>query len=80
MGEPGARDGASPTPECIGSVEGTRGSETSQYPVEEKTRVIPLVVASERGWSLNLWRVRPGGGCVAGVVGPYSAGRRLCAQ
>ncbi len=41
MGEPGARDGASPTPECIGSVEGTRGSETSQYPVEEKTRVIP---------------------------------------
>src|SRR6266699_5127506 len=37
MGEPGARDGASPASECIGCVEGTRGSETSQYPVEEKT-------------------------------------------
>ena len=49
MGEPGTRDGVSPLPECIGRVEGTRGSETSQYPVEEKTRVIPLVVASERG-------------------------------
>ena len=38
-----------PIPEYIGYVEGTRGSETSQYPQEEKTRVIPLVVASERG-------------------------------
>ena len=76
MGEPGTRDGVSPLPECIGRVEGTRGSETSQYPVEEKTRVIPLVVASERGWSLNLWRVIPGGGCVAGVVGPYIEYRR----
>ncbi len=27
----------------------TRGSETSQYPEEEKTNVIPLVVASEMG-------------------------------
>ena len=37
MGEPGRRDGRSPAPEYIGCVEGTRGSETSQYPVEEKT-------------------------------------------
>ena len=36
-------------PEYIGRVEGTWGSETSQYPQEEKTTVIPLVVASERG-------------------------------
>jgi hypothetical protein len=36
-------------PEYIGQVKGTRGSETSQYPQEEKTKVIPLVVASERG-------------------------------
>ena len=36
-------------PECIGQVEGTWGSETSQYPQEEKTTVIPSVVASERG-------------------------------
>ena len=27
----------------------TRGTETSKYPEEEKTKVIPLVVASERG-------------------------------
>jgi hypothetical protein len=36
-------------PEHIGHVEGTRGSETSQYPQEEKTTVIPGVVASETG-------------------------------
>ncbi len=38
-----------PVSEHIGYVEGTWGSETSQYPQEEKTTVIPLVVASERG-------------------------------
>ena len=27
----------------------TRRTETSKYPEEEKTKVIPLVVASERG-------------------------------
>ena len=27
----------------------TRGTETSQYPEEKKTKVIPQVVASERG-------------------------------
>ncbi len=35
--------------EYIGQGEGTWGSETSQYPQEEKTTVIPSVVASERG-------------------------------
>ena len=39
-----------PPVEHIDRVEGTWGSETSQYPQEEKTKVIPLVVASERGW------------------------------
>ena len=29
--------------------EQTGGTETSKYPEEEKTKVIPLVVASERG-------------------------------
>lgn len=33
--------GVSPASESIGCVEGTRGSETSQYPQEEKTIVIP---------------------------------------
>ena len=36
-------------PEYIGQIKGTWGSETSQYPQEEKTTVIPLVVASESG-------------------------------
>lgn len=49
MGKPGSRHGLSPAAEHIGSVEGTRGSETSQYPQEEKTTVIPGVVASETG-------------------------------
>ena len=38
-----------PAPEHIGRLEGTWGSETSQYPQEEKTTVIPEVVASETG-------------------------------
>ena len=49
MGEPSTRDGVLPASEFIGCVEGTRGSETSQYLQEEKTIVIPLVAASERG-------------------------------
>ena len=49
MGKPGASHVASCLPEHIGQCKGTWGSETSQYPQEEKTRVIPLVVASERG-------------------------------
>ena len=44
MGKPNASD-------CITtqSVEQTRGTETSHYPEEKKTKVIPQVVASERG-------------------------------
>ena len=49
MGKPGTSYVVSPAPEFIGCVEGTRGSETSQYPQEEKTTVIPRVVASESG-------------------------------
>ena len=49
MGKPGWGHAQSPVPEHIGHVVGTWGSETAQYPQEEKTIVIPLVVASERG-------------------------------
>ena len=35
--------------EYIGGEKTTWGSEPSQYPQEEKTTVIPLVAASERG-------------------------------
>ena len=36
-------------PESIGLQSDTREGETSQYPVEKKTTVIPSVVASESG-------------------------------
>jgi hypothetical protein len=41
MGKPGERNGSSPLPEHIGQVEVTWGSETSQYPQEEKATAIP---------------------------------------
>jgi hypothetical protein len=43
------REAVSLYAEYIGIVEPTRGTETSKYPEEEKTIVIPQVVASERG-------------------------------
>ena len=43
------RNGPSPLPEHIGQAEVTWGSETSQYPQEEKATAIPLVVVSEKG-------------------------------
>lgn len=49
MGKPTWRKVQVPLLEHIGQLEGTRGSETSQYPQEEKTTVIPEVVASETG-------------------------------
>ena len=49
MGKPSSGYALLPALECIGRVEGTRGSETSQYLQEEKTIVIPRVVASESG-------------------------------
>jgi hypothetical protein len=49
MGEPSTSHVVLPAPEYIGCVEGTPGSETSQYRQEEKTIVIPRVVASEIG-------------------------------
>ena len=69
MGKPGRSHVLSPMPEHIGHVEGTRGSETSHYPQEEKTTVIPRVVVSESGSRLNLCRVIAGRRCGTGVVG-----------
>ena len=43
MGQPAASDCGTAQ-----SAEQTRGTETSQYPEEEKTKVIAQVVASER--------------------------------
>ncbi len=38
-----------PPAEYIGGGRRTRGTETSKYPQEQKSKEIPLVVASERG-------------------------------
>ena len=41
MGEPGIRNRMSSMAEPIGHRRGTRGTETSKYPEEKKTKVIP---------------------------------------
>jgi hypothetical protein len=58
MGKPGGARAPSPAREP------TRGSETSQYPEEQKSTEILLVAVSERG------RGQTGGACTPGVVGP----------
>ena len=53
----------------IGRREATGGTETSQYPEEEKSNEIALVVASERAPAQTRVGVQPQGLCSAGVVG-----------
>ena len=78
MGKPAMRCIALP-PEHIGRVEGTRRTETSKYPKEEKTKVIPSVAASESGraqtYSVNIAcrRCRLG---VAGLSWPAAVGHK----
>ena len=49
MGKPPLVNPEGSSAEYIGGEKATWGSEPSQYPQEEKTIVIPLVAASERG-------------------------------
>ena len=49
MGKPPLANPEGSIAEYIGGEKATWGSEPSQYPQEEKTIVIPLVAASERG-------------------------------
>ena len=49
MGKPPLANPEGSIAEYIGGAKITRGSEPSQYPQEQKTIVIPLVAASERG-------------------------------
>ena len=49
MGQPVWIHLQAPRTEHIGPEEGTRGTETSQYPEEQKSTEILLVAASERG-------------------------------
>ena len=48
MGKPGWSNVQSSIAEYIGYRRGTRGTETSKYPKEKKTKVISQVAASER--------------------------------
>jgi hypothetical protein len=70
MGEPSQSHVWLPTSEHIGRVEGTRGSETSQYPQEEKTTCDSVSSGERKRMRVNLARVIPGRGCALGVVGP----------
>ena len=49
MGKPPLANPGGSIAEYIGDEKTTQGSEPSQYLQEEKTKVIPLVAASERG-------------------------------
>lgn len=49
MGKPSASHVALPYSEYIAIVEGTKGTETSQYLEEKKSTESPLVAASEKG-------------------------------
>ncbi len=60
MGKPSlANPGESPA-ESIGGRKATQGSEPSQYLQEQKTTVIPLVAASERGLAQTIELARWG--------------------
>ncbi len=73
MGKPGRGHARSSRTEYIGAWRRTRGTDTSKYPVEEKSTEIPLVAASERGlaqtdrkqFRSGLWDLDVGPGGVA---------------
>ena len=60
MGKPPLANPEGSSAEYIGGVKATRGSEPSQYPQEEKTKVIPIVAASERGTAQTIVHARWG--------------------
>ena len=72
MGKPSARHGALPVPEFIGCVEGTWGSETSQYPQEEKTIVYSVSSGERTRKRPNHSGVIDASRCRCGVVGSPS--------
>ncbi len=69
MGKPSTSDVVLPVPECIGHVEGTWGSETSQYPQEEKTTCDSVSSGERKRMRLNHGCVIAGRRCIRGVVG-----------
>lgn len=69
MGKPSTSDVVLPAPEYIGCVEGTWGSETSQYPQEEKTICDSVSSGERKRMRLNQVDVIDGSRCLSGVVG-----------
>ena len=69
MGKPSTSDVVLPASEYIGCVEGTWGSETSQYPQEEKTTCDSVSSGERKRMRLNQLDVIDGSRCLAGVVG-----------
>ena len=69
MGKPGWSHVQSPLPEHIGQVAGTWGSETSQYPQEEKTMSDSVSSGERKRKRLNLDCVIDASRCSRGVVG-----------
>ena len=60
MGKPSLANPGESSAEYIGGEKATQGSEPSQYLQEEKTIVIPLVAASERGTAQTIVLARWG--------------------
>ena len=81
MGKPLFRDGKRPTSESIARTEGTGGTETSQYPEEEKTTCDSRSSGERKGKSLNRRRVsvralrRRGRGAIVGWAASQPPGR-----
>ena len=70
MGKPTSGHALVPRSEYIGPVEGTGGTETSQYPEEEKANSESLSSGERNGISPNLCGVKAWRRCHIGVVGP----------
>jgi len=70
-GNPARPEAGLVTPGGWAPGEATGGTETSQYPEEEKATAMPLVAASERGTAQTLGAKWPGSLCPRGVVGAY---------
>jgi hypothetical protein len=60
MGKPSLANPGESSAEYIGGEKTTQGSEPSQYLQEQKTIVIPLVAASERGTAQTIEHARWG--------------------
>ena len=60
MGKPPLANPEGSSAESIGGEKTTQGSEPSQYLQEQKTKVIPLVAASERGTAQTIVLARWG--------------------